>query len=152
MERGVLEARRIEKFGELTEQIIGCAIKVHSELGPGLPELAYESALAIELFDAGLKFEQQVAVAIQYKGRPLGVGYRLDLVIENSVVIELKAVESIAAVHRAQLLSYLRLSGCTLGLLINFNVVSLREGVRRVVNSRPSSTPKLRVPILKAPQ
>jgi GxxExxY protein len=118
---------------DLTHKIIGAAIEVHRTLGPGLLESAYEECLARELVLQGVKFERQKPVPVVYKDVKLECGYRLDFLVESKVVVELKAVESIAPVHEAILLTYLRLSGCRLGLLINFNVVTLKEGVRRLV-------------------
>jgi len=119
---------------QLTETIIGAAIEVHRELGPGLLESAYEECFCHELHFRGLNFQRQVDLPIAYKGLKLDCGYRLDVVVENSVVIELKAIEQIRPIHHAQLLTYLRLSGRTVGLLINFNVAVLKNGiVRRVL-------------------
>jgi GxxExxY protein len=119
---------------QITERIIGAAMKVHSALGPGLLESAYEACLAFELTEEGLKVEQQKPLPLAYRGVRLDCGYRLDLVVGGAVIVEVKAVEALSNVHRAQILSYLKLSGCKVGLLINFNVQSLRSGIRRVVN------------------
>ena len=116
----------------LTERIIGCAIEVHRTLGPGLLESAYVEALSAELEEVGLRFRRQVPVALNYKGRYLGE-YRLDLLVEDTVVVEVKAVERFDPVHEAQLLTYLRLTGKHVGLLINFNRRLLREGIKRLV-------------------
>jgi GxxExxY protein len=116
----------------LTHAIIGAAIEVHRFLGPGLLESIYEEALCIELEERGIPYARQVAVSLDYKGRKIGSG-TLDLLIGNTVVVELKAVDALAPVYTAQILSYLRLTGCKIGLLINFNVATLREGVKRVV-------------------
>jgi GxxExxY protein len=119
---------------QLTEQIIGAAIEVHRELGPGLLESAYEECLCHELHLRGVKFQRQVDLPIAYKGLTLDCGYRLDLVVEDSVVLELKSIDQILSVHQAQLLTYLHLSGKKVGLLINFNVAVLKNGiVRRVL-------------------
>jgi GxxExxY protein len=118
---------------DLTHKIIGAAIEVHRTLGPGLLESACEECLARELVLQGVKFERQKPVPVVYKDVKLECGYRLDFLVESKVVVELKAVESLAPVHEAILLTYLRLSGCRLGLLINFNVATLKEGVRRLV-------------------
>jgi GxxExxY protein len=118
---------------ELTEQIIGAAIDVHRELGPGLLESAYEECLCHELHIRGLGFRRQVDLPISYKGLKLDCGYRLDIVVEDSVVIELKSIEQILPIHQAQLLTYLRLSGKKVGLLINFNVSVLKNGIARRV-------------------
>jgi GxxExxY protein len=119
---------------QLTEQIIGAAIEVHRELGPGLLESVYEECLCHELHLRNLSFVRQVNLPIQYKNVKLDCGYRLDLLVENSVVIEVKSLETILPVHQAQLLTYLRLSRVRIGLLINFNVPVLKNGiVRRVL-------------------
>ena len=121
---------------ELTERIIGAAIKVHTELGPGLLESTYGACLQYEMEAAALRFETQVKLPIAYKGFHLDAGYRLDFLVEKSVILELKAVEQVIPLRRAQLLSYLRLSGLQVGLLLNFNVVHLRQGIVRMVRSR----------------
>ena len=119
---------------ELTGQIIAAAMKVHSQLGPGLLESAYEACLEYELKKQGLNVERQKALPVVYDGVKLDCGYRIDLWVENQVVLELKAVDKIAPIHEAQILSYLKMSGCQVGLLINFNVLHLREGIKRLVN------------------
>ena len=119
---------------EISEQIIGAAIEVHRALGPGLLEDIYELALCHELHLRDLSFERQKPVQIDYKGVKLGTNLRLDLVIESKVIIELKAKEQLSKTDKPQLLSYLRLSGLNLGLLINFHVPKLADGVYRVVN------------------
>ena len=119
---------------ELTEQIIGAAIEVHRELGPGLLESAYEECLCHELRLRALNFQRQVDLPIAYKSLKLDCGYRLDLVVQDCVVVELKSIENILPIHHAQLLTYLRISGKKVGLLINFNVSVLKNGiVRRVL-------------------
>ena len=118
---------------ELTNQIIGAAIEVHRTLGPGLLESAYEECLCHELKLRELPFERQVDLPIEYKGITLSCGYRLDIVIANAVVIELKAVERLLPIHDAQVLTYLRLSGKRVGLLMNFNVAVLKHGIVRKV-------------------
>jgi GxxExxY protein len=120
-------------LNRITEQIIGAAIVVHREMGPGLVESAYESCLAYELVEQGLRIEQQKAVPILYRGVHLDCGYRVDLLVENRVVVELKSVEKLEPIHEAQLLTYLKLGGWKLGLLINFNVQVLKDGIRRRV-------------------
>ncbi len=120
---------------ELSEKIIGAAIEVHKELGPGLLESIYEAALFQELSSLGLHVQRQVPVETSYKGQKLGVGYRFDLLVEEKVIIELKAVEAISNIHVAQLLKYLKLSNLKLGLLLNFNVKYMKHGVKRVVNN-----------------
>ncbi len=123
-----------EQLNRITEQIIGSAMDVHRALGPGLLESAYEACLMFELVSRGLKAEQQRALPVVYRDVKLDCGYRLDLVVENSVVIELKAVDQLLPIHRAQLLSYLKLSGLKVGLLINFHTKMLKDGVVRLVN------------------
>jgi len=119
---------------ELTEQIIGSAIEVHREIGPGLLETAYEECLCHELHLRNLNFQRQVNLPVGYKGLKLDCGYRIDVIVENLVILEMKSVEQILPVHHAQLLTYLRLSGMQVGLLINFNVSILKNGiVRRVL-------------------
>ena len=118
----------------VTEMIIGAAICVHKELGPGLLESAYEACLAYELAEKRLKFERQKALPVIYRGVELDCGYRMDFLVEDQVVVELKAVETLEPIHEAQLLSYLKLSKCKVGLLINFNVKVLKDGIRRLVN------------------
>jgi GxxExxY protein len=115
----------------ITGQIIGAAIEVHRHLGPGLLESAYETCLAYELSQRGLQVERQKALPIVYKNIKLDQGYRIDLLVENRVIVELKVVEQLTDVHEAQLLSYLKFSGCPVGLLINFNVMLLKDGIRR---------------------
>lgn len=128
-----------EELNAITEQIIGAAIEVHKALGPGLLESAYEACLAYERLQRGLRFEQQRPLPVTYKAVRLDCGYRLDFVVDESVVIELKAVDTLAPVHQAQVISYLKLGGYRLGLLINFNVKVLKDGVRRVINDTDSS-------------
>ncbi|MBU0718908.1 MAG: GxxExxY protein [Planctomycetes bacterium] len=117
----------------LTGAIIGAAIEVHRELGPGLLESAYEECLAYELTQAGLAFRRQVALPVSYKQVRVEVGFRADLIVEGQVVVELKAVDRLAPVHEAQLLTYLRLTGLKTGLILNFNVPVLRDGIVRMV-------------------
>ena len=119
---------------EISEKIIGCAMRVHSKLGPGLLESAYEACLAYELSKAGLRFERQKPLPLVYEEVKLDVGYRLDLLVEGKVIVDPKSVDGLAPIHVAQILTYLRLTGCKLGLLINFHVVHLRDGIKRVVN------------------
>ena len=127
-----------EKLNHITDQVIGAAIEVHRALGPGLLESAYEACLTFELAQRGLKVEPQKPLPVVYKEVHLDCGYRLDLLVANAVIVEIKAVESLAPIHQAQLLSYLRLSGCKVGLLINFNVKVLKDGLRRLVNDFPA--------------
>jgi GxxExxY protein len=118
---------------ELTGEVIGAAIEVHKALGPGLLESAYEECFCHELGLRGLSFARQVDLPILYKGVALSSGYRLDVVVADAVLVELKAVERLVAVHEAQLLTYLRLSGKRVGLLMNFNVAALKQGIVRKV-------------------
>jgi GxxExxY protein len=120
--------------GEVSEQIIGCALRVHQALGPGLLETAYSACLAHELSLSGLHFEKEKAMPVSYRGLNLECGFRLDFLIADQVVLEVKAVERLLPVHEAQLLTYLRLCNKRLGLLINFNVPMLKQGIRRVAN------------------
>ena len=118
---------------EWTKKITGAAIEVHRTIGPGLLESAYEECLAHELRLRGLEFERQVSLPVNYKGAQLDCGYRLDFLVAKSVVVELKAVDSLQAIHEAQILTYLKLGGWTVGLLINFNVPVLKDGIKRLV-------------------
>ncbi len=119
---------------EIGEIVLGCAIKVHTVLGPGLLESTYEACLIHELAKAGLKADRQVALPVVYDGVQLDAGYRIDVLVASLVVVELKVAERILPLHSAQLLSYLKLSGKRLGYLLNFNVVHMRQGIKRVVN------------------
>jgi GxxExxY protein len=121
------------KVNEITSAVIGAAIEVHRALGPGLLESAYQACLSYELRVSGKRFEKQKALPLLYKGMNLDCGYRLDFVVDDLVIVEVKCVEALAPIHRAQLLTYLRLTGCPIGLLINFNVPVLKDGVQRVV-------------------
>ena len=138
------EMTKKERLNRITESIIGAAIEVHRALGPGLLESAYEECLTFELMQRGLKVEQQKPLPVVYREVKLDCGYRLDLLVEEAVIVEVKAVDRLAPIHQAQLLSYLRLSGCKVGLLINFNVKVLKDGIRRVVNDFPDSPRSLR--------
>ncbi len=120
---------------ELSNIIIGCAIEVHKNLGPGLLESAYQECLYYELLKSGLKVQKEISCPIIYKKIKLEYGYRIDLLIENKVVIELKAVEKLTTSHKAQLLTYLKLGNYKLGLLINFNESILKTGIKRIVNN-----------------
>ena len=123
------------KINAVTDSIINGAMKVHSAVGAGLLEKAYDVCLAYELAVRNLHFERQVRLPVTYQGIRLDPGFRVDYVVESCVLIEIKAVEKLHPVHSAQLLSYLKLSGLSVGLLINFNVVHLRDGIRRLVNN-----------------
>lgn len=126
-------------LNKITDTIIGSAIEVHRTLGPGLMESAYEACLVFELAERGMNVEQQKPLPIVYRDVKLDCGYRLDILVEKSVIVEVKVVDHIAPIHKAQLLSYLRLSGCKVGLLINFNVKILKDGIHRMVNNFPNS-------------
>ena len=115
------------------KQVLDCAFKVHTELEPGLLESAYEECLKYELIQAGLQVERQKALPLVYKEVKLDAGYRIDLLVENRIVIELKSVEALNEVHLAQILTYQKLLGCKLGLLVNFNVKHLKNGIKRVI-------------------
>jgi GxxExxY protein len=121
------------KFADLTEQILGAAIEVHKSLGPGLMESAYEECLCHELNLRGLRFERQVTVPVGYKGVNLDCGYKLDLLVENTVILELKCVDRLTSIHEAQLLTYMKLLNKPVGFIINFNVAVLRNGIVRKV-------------------
>ncbi|MEO2047610.1 MAG: GxxExxY protein [Pirellulales bacterium] len=121
------------EFDELSNRVIGCAIEVHRELGPGLLESTYEQCFAHELRRAGITFQLQQPQPVQYKGIRIDRGYRLDILVENNLVIELKSVEEIKGIHEAQLLTYMKLSGAKTGLLMNFNVTKLKDGIKRFV-------------------
>lgn len=125
--------------GELTEGIIGAAIKVHRALGPGLLESAYEICLADELERRDIRFERQVPLPVEFEGRRLDCGYRLDFVVDELVILEIKAVEAIMPIHTAQLLTYLRLARKDVGLLINFHSIHLRDGIKRLANTMPNA-------------
>lgn len=116
----------------LSNLIIGAAIDVHTQLGPGLLENVYEECLAYELLARSVVFERQKILPVQYKGLQLECGFRLDLLVSGLVVVEIKAVDKLIPVHEAQLITYLKLTGCKLGLLLNFNVVRLKQGIRRI--------------------
>ena len=117
----------------LTEKIIGFAISIHRDLGPGLLESAYEECLCYEIEQSGLSFRRQSALPIVYKSVRLDCGYRMDIVVENRVIVELKTVERLLPIHEAQMLTYLKLSGIRIGLLLNFNTPVLKDGIRRML-------------------
>jgi GxxExxY protein len=121
------------EFDDLSKRVIGCAIEVHRELGPGLLESTYEQCLARELSLNGISFQRQHPQPVAYKGILLDCGYRIDMLIEDELIIELKAVEEIKGIHEAQLLTYMKLAGIKTGLLINFNVTKLQDGLTRYV-------------------
>ena len=121
------------EVNRITQKIIGCAIEVHKNLGPGLLESAYEECLAFELNKTGLSIKRQIPAPVVYKDVKLECGYRIDILVENLVIIELKVVDEINPVHQAQILTYLKFSNMKFGLLINFNVTILKNGIRRFI-------------------
>jgi len=122
-----------DETNALTHRVIGLAMRVHTRLGPGLLEQAYKICLCHELDRAGIPYDHEAALPLNYDGTRLDCGYRADLIVANQVILELKSIERILPLHEAQLLTYLRLSGCRVGLLLNFNTVSLKSGIRRCV-------------------
>jgi len=131
----VTQSRGLRDVNEVSGIAVDAAMRVHTALGPGLLESAYEACLLHELGKRGLKVLSQVALPVVYDGVKIDVGYRIDLLIEDVVVVELKAVEKLLPIHEAQLLSYLKLGGNKLGLLINFNVLHMKDGIKRMVNN-----------------
>lgn len=121
-------------LNQLSSKIIGAAIEVHNTIGPGLLESTYEECLCHELGLRGISYERQKTLPVTYKEKQLDCGYRLDILVEDSIILELKACEKIEPIHRAQLLTYLKMSGTKLGLILNFNTVVLKDGIVRVVN------------------
>ena len=121
------------EFDELSGKVIGCSLEVHKQLGPGLLESAYERCLSHELLCAGIRHETQKELPIDYKGTKLDCGYRLDLFIEDRLIVELKSIEKVLPIHEAQILTYMKLAGVKTGLLMNFNVVKLKDGIKRFV-------------------
>jgi GxxExxY protein len=128
-----------EELDEISRRIIGAAIDVHRHLGPGLLESAYQSCLAFELKQLGLKVEEQKSLPVVYKQVKLDCGYRLDFVVEDKIIVEIKAIEQLLPIHEAQLLSYLRLAKKRVGLLMNFHVPVLKNGLKRIVNGFPDA-------------
>jgi GxxExxY protein len=139
MHRSDAEAQRVN---EITDGIIGASIEVHRALGPGLLESAYEECLCFELVAQGLAIERQAPLPVEYKGIKLDCGYRMDIVVNDLVVVEIKAVDRMLPVHEAQLLTYLRLRRSPVGLLINFNVPVLRQGLKRIVHNLREDRPQ----------
>ncbi len=119
---------------EISKILIGCAISVHKELGPGLLESTYEACLEYELVQRGLNVKRQLALPVKYKGQLIDAGYRIDLLVEDKVIVELKSVDDLTRVHEAQVITYLKLSGIKLGFLMNFNELVLTRGIKRFVN------------------
>ncbi len=132
------EDQKIRRFGDGSDRVIGALIEVHRTLGPGLLESAYEACFCRELHVLGIAFERQQGVDVAYKGVLVDCGYRIDVLVEGRIVVELKAVDRLLPVHSAQVLTYMKLLGAPVGLLVNFNVPSLRQGLRRL--SLPSPT------------
>jgi len=126
---------------ELTQKVIGCAMKVHSGLGPGLLESAYQECLCFEMIRAGLYVEKQKPMPLIYSDVKLDCGYRVDIMVERRLILEIKSVEAINDIHLAQVLTYLRLANCRLALILNFNVLHMRQGIRRVANNYDDSAP-----------
>jgi GxxExxY protein len=120
---------------ELSKIVFNCALKVHQHLGPGLLESAYEECLFYELMKTGLDIQKQKALPLVYEEVKLDIGYRIDIIIENKLILEIKSVEALNDIHFAQLLTYLKLTNCKLGMLINFNVLLIKNGIKRVVNN-----------------
>ena len=121
------------EFDELSNKVIGCALEVHRNLGPGLLESTYEQCLAHELKIANILFKLQCPLPVEYKGIKLDCGYRIDVLISDSIIVELKSVDKVLPIHQAQLLTYMKLAGISIGLLINFNVKYLKDGIKRMV-------------------
>ncbi|MBZ5523295.1 MAG: GxxExxY protein [Acidobacteriia bacterium] len=121
---------------QITGQIIASAMKIHSAIGPGVLESVYRTCLGYELERAGFKVQSELALPVLYQGLRLQSGYRVDLLIENRIVVELKCVDAVLPIHKAQLMTYLRLANMPLGLLLNFNVVHLRDGIKRILNNK----------------
>ena len=134
-----------QSFREITEKVIGACIEIHKRLGPGLLESAYEECLCYELSVVGIHFERQKPLPVKYKSVNVDCGYRLDLVVEGKIILELKTVEELLPIDSAQLLTYLKLSGLSLGLLINFNVPVVKNGIKRIANNFVDSSASLRL-------
>ena len=119
------------EINQITEKIIGCAIEVHKQLGPGLLESAYEECLFYEIINSGLNVKKQLTLPLVYKEIKLDAGYRIDLIVENQVIVEIKSVDALAEIHKAQLMTYMKLANVKVGLLMNFNVTRLKDGIVR---------------------
>ena len=128
-----------ERLNRITEIIIGAAIRVHRTLGPGLLESVYLACLAFELAEEGVGVETQRPIPVEYRGVRLECGFRADLIVEGAVIVEVKSLERLAPVHQAQMITYLRLSGCLVGLILNFNSSVMKDGIKRVVNNFPGA-------------
>ncbi len=129
-----MDTKKIKTENEIAKIVFNCALKVHRQLGPGLLESAYEECLFYELVNIGLRVEKQKPLPLIYEGVKLEIGYRIDLMVENKFIVEIKSVENLNDVHLAQILTYLKLSDCKLGMLINFNVTLIKNGIKRVIN------------------
>lgn len=129
-------------INEVTGRVIGAAMAVHTELGPGLLESSYDVCMTLELTNSGLAFERQKSIPLMYKGIAMDAVYRVDFLVCRCVIVELKSIERLDPIHTAQVLTYLKLSGCPVGLLINFNVPSLRDGIRRLVLNYSGDAPR----------
>ena len=121
------------EFDELSKKVIGCALEVHKALGPGLMESVYEKCLSFELTKAGLKYEIQRALPVHYKGIKIDCGYRIDILVEDKLIVELKSVDKVMPINKSQILTYMKLAGVSTGLLLNFNVTKLKDGIQRFV-------------------
>ena len=128
----------MKELNNISAEIIACAMRVHRALGPGLLEKAYHQCLVHELKKSGLKVEVEKQMPLVYDGISVDTGYRIDLIVENKIIVELKAVESLNEIHIAQTLTYMKLSNCELGLIINFNVTLLKQGIKRLINTTAS--------------
>ena len=131
--KGHQEKTKIMDIERIFKTVLDCSFRVHSALGPGLLESAYEECLHYEIMQSGLNVKKQKPLPLVYKEIKLDIGYRVDLLVENKIIVEIKSVESLADIHLAQILTYLKLSGCKLGLLTNFNVSHLKNGIKRVI-------------------
>jgi len=127
------EQKEKHQFDELSKQVIGLAMEVHKQLGPGLLESTYQSCLALELEKAGLHYEMEKPIDILYKQQKVESAFRVDFIIEDSLIVELKSVEALSGIHVAQVLTYMKLTGIKIGLLLNFNVLILKDGIKRLV-------------------
>ncbi|REJ75227.1 MAG: GxxExxY protein [Acidobacteria bacterium] len=130
----MLNPTQQQNLNDVSRKVIGASIEVHKEIGPGLLESAYEECLSFELETQGLSIKRQVPLPITYKGKVLSCGYRMDILVENEIILELKTVKKIEELHKAQLLSYLRMSGRHLGLILNFHSAYMKQGIKRIVN------------------
>lgn len=141
-----------QNINDISEAIIGAAISVHREIGPGLLESAYEECLAIALSEAGVEFTRQGTIPVRFRGREITPGFRYDLLVENTVIVEVKAVEAVLKVHKAQVLTYLRMTGLPVGLILNFHVPLLRDGIHRLSLTSPPSDLCASAPPVKDPE